>query len=282
MAADGVADGMHIISEEAQAAEEVVRAMDGVQISFIGLGVAIGAAIGGFIAFRLAYKKAEENAECRAEEEIAQMREHFLRKAEAREANAAKPELGTIVRDLGYTSEPPAPETPVVEVEPEEPGEVSPMAKVHNVFERSHGAEEPEIVRQARTATVWDYNAEQQIRDSLHPMACYVIHKDEVGEDDSYEQETLTYYEEDDVLTDARDEVLDQDDKVGLDNMGRFGHGSGDPNVVYVRNPELMVEFEIIKTKGSFAQVVHGFNPDEPEIRHHQQTRFRRSHLDDE
>ena len=51
---------------------------------------------------------------------------------------------------------------------------------------------------------------------------------------------------------------------VGLVNLGKFGHGSGDPNVVYVRNVELEMEIEIIHSDGKFSEQSRGIveNPD--------------------
>lgn len=260
VAADGVADGMHIVGEEALAAEEVVRSMDKLQLSYIALGVVVGAAAGSLIAWKFAYKRAETKAEKIIAEEVAQMREHFHAKERAREEQAEKVQpLKDKVEELGYTPAPvQRPTTPSVPVQ--EPPR--PIPEQRNVFEA------------AQTDDVWDYNSELKFRETLHPMVSYVIHKDEVGENDEYEQETLTYYEEDDILTDHKDDILDQDETIGLQNLNHFGHGSKDANIVYIRNPEKMIEFEVIKTKGSFAQVVHGFDPPE-DIRHAHQRRFR-------
>jgi len=77
-------------------------------------------------------------------------------------------------------------------------------------------------------------------------------------------QFTLTYFEGDDVLCKDDDTVIrDQDATVGLGNLSKFGHGSGDPNIVYVRNEELKVDLEIVHSDGKYAVDVAGFKEDE-------------------
>jgi len=74
IAADGVADGMHIVSEEALAAERAVRGMNRTGLAYLGLGLVAGAAAGALVAFRIAYKQAETKYSEIAAEEIAEMR----------------------------------------------------------------------------------------------------------------------------------------------------------------------------------------------------------------
>ena len=108
----------------------------------------------------------------------------------------------------------------------------------------------------------------------------YVIHKDEYFNNErDYEQITLTYFEGDDVLSDSNDTPIDdQDAMVCLGNLGKFGHGSGDPNVVYVRNVELELEIEIVHSDGLYSEEVHGIPDDELK---HSDRRKRRQRDDD-
>ncbi len=74
------------------------------------------------------------------------------------------------------------------------------------------------------------------------------------------EQVSLTYFDGDDVLVDDRDQpVPDPDDSIGEDHLGRFGVGSKDNNIVYVRNDRLELDFEILRSNGKYAQEVLGF-----------------------
>ncbi len=89
----------------------------------------------------------------------------------------------------------------------------------------------------------------------------YVITHDEFyeGEKD-YAQASLTYFEGEDLLVDETDRPIeDVDAVVGSDNLSRFGRGSKDPRVVHVRNDKLEVDYEIVLSKGNYAEEVLGF-----------------------
>jgi hypothetical protein len=91
----------------------------------------------------------------------------------------------------------------------------------------------------------------------------YVITREEYFENpNGYEQNKLTYFENDDMLVDDEDTpILSQsvDSLVGEKNLSRFGIGSRSHNMVYIRNDELESDFEIIQNKGSYAKDVLGF-----------------------
>jgi uncharacterized protein YneF (UPF0154 family) len=92
--------------------------------------------------------------------------------------------------------------------------------------------------------------------------APYPLSKDEFFNNESnYIQSTLTYYAGDAVLMDAREDVIeDVDNTIGVDNLSKFGYGSGDPNVVYVRNDALDLEFEILRHGGKYSKDVAGLD----------------------
>lgn len=74
-----------------------------------------------------------------------------------------------------------------------------------------------------------------------------------------HEQSTLTYYAKDDTLTDEREELIDNVERVvGLDFKVNFGTGSSDERSVHVRNERLAMDFEIVKSDGAYAQEVLG------------------------
>jgi len=104
----------------------------------------------------------------------------------------------------------------------------------------------------------WDYEIERQGRDPRQP---YVIHRDEYFNDEmdygsAGFQTTYTYYAADDILTDERDvPVYDKDEVVG---ELKFGHGSGDPRIVYIRNEARESEFEIVLDDGAYQVIVMG------------------------
>lgn len=106
--------------------------------------------------------------------------------------------------------------------------------------------------------TDFDYEAEIANRSEDKP---YIISYEEftAGEKD-YTQNTLTWYEGDDTLTDDKDQPIpDSDMVVGDENLQRFGHGSKDSRIVYVRNDVMELDFEVLKNPGAYAQAVLGF-----------------------
>ena len=122
----------------------------------------------------------------------------------------------------------------------------------------------------------WDWETELASRTNDSP---FCIHEEEfmANEEDSLPQQTLTYYEGDNIMADSADTPL-----YGWDNITgplRFGHGSSDQNSFYVRNPNLKGEYEILRDPGKFAEIVLGLEADSEqeraELKHSRQLRFR-------
>jgi hypothetical protein len=90
--------------------------------------------------------------------------------------------------------------------------------------------------------------------------------------DEFYESDlnaiTLEYYEGDGVLADDKGQpILDVDALIGADSLQKFGHGSRDQHTVYVHNPDLDVNFEIVRNDGRFDEIVLGLkHVDDPRI----------------
>lgn len=128
----------------------------------------------------------------------------------------------------------------------------------------------------------WDYRLEVADREA-NPNQPYVISFEEFHQNEnSNEQSTLAYYAGDDTLVDERDSPIDAVDyTVGDDNLARFGHGSNDKNVVYIRNERLGHDFEVIRSEGHYAQEVLGLD-EGVSIRHSQRREGRRQWRADE
>lgn len=97
-----------------------------------------------------------------------------------------------------------------------------------------------------------------------------IISQEEFMQNDSeYIQGVLTYYKVDKVLTDEREEKIDdQDTTVGLHNLDMFGNpknGSSDPNVIHIRNGRLQMEFEVCLSETSYRREVLGIDEDPPQ-----------------
>lgn len=271
IAAEGVADGMHVVSEEALAAEKVVRGLDDMRLAYLGLGVAIGAVVGGLVAFKVAYLRAETKYNEIAAEEIAGMRDHYNAKLVARDAESQKKTLAEIVEEQGYgdgdADKYPTEGSPLAVSAPKSVVEAA-RASAEETTPDPRPAPEPpeeEVVENVFDALEsdyeWDEGAERRKRSPLKP---YVIHIDERDDNAAYEGVTYTYYEDDDVLTNEREEVMNKEDReriVGETNLERFGHSMGGPHVVYVRNNPLEMDIEILRSQSSYAQEVHGFEP---------------------
>lgn len=100
----------------------------------------------------------------------------------------------------------------------------------------------------------WNYAREVKKRTTDEP---YIIHKDEFYSDEKgYLQSTLVYYAGDNILCDEDDSPIYNHDRVTGPLV--FGHGSGDPNVVHIRNDSRKSEYEILFDPGLYSQDVLG------------------------
>ena len=114
----------------------------------------------------------------------------------------------------------------------------------------------------------WDYDVEVPLRTPDKP---YIIHVDEYMDKEEVDnrQSTLTYYDGDNILCDTDDTpVYDVENIVGF---LRFGHGSKDPNVCYVRNERLMAEYEILRDPGYYQVQILGEALEEKDLKHSKQ-----------
>lgn len=247
-----VSDAAEEVGEQMVNFAEFTRQMNKTKVQFYLLGMAIGGLTGAAIAYKITYLRAETKYSKIADDEIAEMRQHYLEKARAAEARVAKAPVEEIVRDRGYN----APESK--DVSP--PMAVPPPSVVAEEDDEDEEPRSRNIFQEAESVDhQWDWHAERTRRS---PDIPYVIHIDEREELD-YQSETLTYYEGDDVLCNERDEIVDPDTRnmvVGEANLDRFGHGSDDPVIVYVRNDRLELVYEIIKSPHKYAEEVHGFH----------------------
>lgn len=295
-----------VVDKIAEAMPDFVRALNKAKIQFTALGYALGAATGAVIAWHLAYTRAETKFSALADEEIAEMRKHYNEKIKAAEAQAQKlAPVKDIVTERGYTSDeegeenvqPPmavAPPTEVVEAANETASEEllrnptvpkppvpaidpTPLNEQHqrNVFRDSEES--------ANVMDSWNYKEELRTRS---PETPYVIHYDERYEFEGYSEMTLTYYEQDDVLCNERDEVIgkgpEREAMIGEANLNRFGHGSKDPSIVYIRNDKLELVLEVIRSPNSYAEEVHGFTHQDYGDNLEKMRRRERESLDDD
>ena len=116
----------------------------------------------------------------------------------------------------------------------------------------------------------WDYATEIAKRIPGQP---YIVHRDEFFEnEDDHSQVTVTYYKGDNILCDTDDTpIYDPETYVG--RVLEFGKGSQDPNVVYIRNDRVGIDYEVLLDHGYYQVEVLGqaladnFKADE--VKHH-------------
>lgn len=270
-----VADSADTVAEQMIHVAEVSRALTPMQIG-IGVGAVVaGLAIGGFVGYRFAEKRLSTKFETLMQEETDKLRKHYVQKAAAK---SGKPDLGQAVEDFGYAPQEVSEIVPVTPstimraaVAPEEPTVTQVIIEELNVFDNGTSTD-PE----------WDYSVEVKARDIRFP---YVIHLDEWQENpQEFNQTNLVFYEGDEVLCDDDDKVVpDPDEAVGINNLDRFGDGSGDPDVVFIRNEVREIDYEIQRSKGMYAHEVHGFDPEQiRDIRHANESMRGRLRFDDD
>lgn len=251
-----VAEAAEEVAESATQVARFSRTISKVNKQWLGIGLVAGGAAGSFVTYKLLDTKLRKKYEAFynevAEIEIASMREHYRAKEKVVEP---KPSLKDLATEREYTED----ELQAIEEAERIAEEEGYSDKDVNVVEnRQNVFENPQPTEEEVGPEVWDYASEVRMRTEDCP---YVIHSDEFDQNEkNYTQSQLSYFAEDDVLCDERDQVIeDQDSTVGLVNLDKFGHGSGDPNVVYVRNDIIKMEFEVTKSDSSYAETVHGF-----------------------
>ena len=245
--------------------EEVVPNRE-VAIGIIAAAAGLGTGLG--LGYILTKRHLEVKYAALCDQEVAEAREFYRTRTSS--PVVAKPTLDEVVTHLGYDKVSPSEElqNQVEEAKLEAELEDRPA----NIFDTPQPPKE-------ELEPEWDWASELKARTEAAP---YIIHRDEfVQNEREYTQSTLTYFEGDDVICDERDSVIDdRDELIGFDLLDRFGHGSGNKDVLYIRNPVRELDMEIVRSSGSYAQDVHGFLEHTDDYR--RPSRVRRGFDDDE
>jgi hypothetical protein len=218
-----------------------------------------GAVVGGIGGYFFAERKYRLKYRILADVEVESVKEHYRAKEaelldeQKRVASQPKPNLELITNNLKEKAKAELIAEGEGYVQREDPeGEESEEVEAGNAFDR------PPL-------PPWDYDREMAGRNADFP---WIMHFEEYQQSECSHQVTITYFEGDDVLIDESDEVISKKDEVvGMENLEKFGHGSSDPNVVYVRNPKLDVEYEILRHEGHYAKEILGLE-EEPNLEH--------------
>jgi len=124
----------------------------------------------------------------------------------------------------------------------------------------------------------WDQEVEEENRSADAP---YVIHLEEWHSNESnFSQEDLVYYAGDDILCDAAQNTPVYNPGPVVGDL-EFGRGSGNSEVVFVRNEALRAEYQITRVSDSYQTVMFGIEAEEAaeaeDLRHSAQIRRFRS-----
>lgn len=123
--------------------------------------------------------------------------------------------------------------------------------------------DEPAVIRQsvfAQSDDTWNYDKEVLGRNDGTP---YVIHKDEFYANElDFNQRSFTYFAGDNIMVDEDEVPIYNYERVVGDEL-KFGHGSGDPKVVYIRSMKAHSEYEIMRHEGLYAVEIAGLNADD-------------------
>lgn len=261
MAIEQVAE--QVAEEVATNLEEVAdatRRINAMGISYFAVGLGIGAVVGFYFGHKFNTAKIKAEAFKETEEEISQLRAIYLQKTIAAE-NTDKPSVEAIVEQRGYSVGADAPQPPQRPLKAPVP--------TNEVMRRPAPAAEPQQTEiQVEHKDEWDYATELQNRS---PDAPYVIHQNEYkNSNPEYSKVVYTYWAVDDVVTDTEDNhpITHGDIVVGLDNL-KFGHGTDDVDVVYVRNDRLETDMEICRVHQSFEEEILGYSRNDGDDHNH-------------
>lgn len=126
---------------------------------------------------------------------------------------------------------------------------------VFNAFENSK-KEQEQLPPDAEDA-LYDTLVSQRTDDKPFLISVDEFHDEMIH----YSKISITYFKGDNIVAYEDDSMmLDPDTSFDLINLSRFGIKSNDPNIVYVRNPLMDIDYEIVLDEGKFADVMARIN----------------------
>lgn len=97
--------------------------------------------------------------------------------------------------------------------------------------------------------------------DALVTPDPYVISAEDYHETNlNHEKSSITYFNVDDTLVDESEEPIVDPESIIGDALMHFGESEEDPDIVYVRNEKLGIDYEVIRTEKSYQETVLGIN----------------------
>lgn len=242
------------VAQNLEEAAEVTRRLDSKFVGgFVG-GLVVGVAVGFYFGHRWNKEKIRAEAFKKSDEEVKAIREFYQDTAKI---VTEKPSLDDVVEQKGYSTPVEVPERPT---RPPVPVQEAPPILPKRDYVQP-GIAKRHVDREKDKNEGWDYAVEVAKRSPSDP---YIIHQDEYTQNEpEYIQVTYTYYAVDGVLTDEdEDRIDDPEPIVGLTNLGYFGHGADDYHVLYIRNEQLNLDFEVCLVPQSYEETVEGLSSD--------------------
>jgi len=95
-----------------------------------------------------------------------------------------------------------------------------------------------------------------------------IISLEEYDSNRALNREPISYYEGDTTFCDANEDIIpNPEDFFGPNVHLHFGEQSEDPDIVYVRNENNGVSYEITRYKGKYSVIISGMPDEEPKIK---------------
>lgn len=225
----------------------------GKHTAILGLASAISLGVGGASGWFLAKRQMQANYDEILKGEIDQVKAYYanLNKSDPEDLAASLVEEGAPQKHPYDTTSDEVPKEVLERIaETIQAAQIKVDEEAKPLAEQEHNAFES-------PAPAWVQEDEELERRNGVP---YIISHDEFYENQwEFEEGNLTYYEADDVVADSRDEPINnQYEILGELTLEKFGHGSPDPNIVYVCNEKMEMIFEVCRSTKSFAEDVMG------------------------
>lgn len=118
-----------------------------------------------------------------------------------------------------------------------------------SIAKRYQGSDEQRPVDPAEQESPPEDEPEEEI---------FTVTEEEMETYDNFEDISLTYYAEDDILCDDQEQVIEDPEAIIGDALTKFGVKSGYPDTVYVINKRVRAIFEILMVEGSYQEIVLG------------------------
>lgn len=82
----------------------------------------------------------------------------------------------------------------------------------------------------------------------------YLVNPSDFGQEDGYEVISVIFYADQILTDDNNDIVRDVEEFVGFESLSHFGDYEDDPDSVYVRNPKLRLDIEILRSEQTYKE----------------------------